>query len=167
MAGLSAAFAARESSAPTWRCARRAAPDAGTITGRSAATRAIACAWRWRAAAARPHARALAARLGRPRRCWNAGSTPVGRTRSGCTWRRAAIRSLGDPVYLRRIPAAAARPARGRAAGALLDFPRQALHAARLGFRHPVTGAALAFATPPPADMAALMASLDAAAGQV
>ena len=46
---------------------------------------------------------------------------------------------VGDPVYLRRIPAAARAlpdPIRQR----LLDFPRQALHAASLGFAHPRTG---------------------------
>ncbi len=58
---------------------------------------------------------------------------------------------IGDPVYLRRRPAAAsllAEPAR-RAA---LDFPRQALHAETLGFLHPGTGATLHFTTPPPED---------------
>ncbi|MGC8477634.1 MAG: RluA family pseudouridine synthase [Acetobacteraceae bacterium] len=66
---------------------------------------------------------------------------------------------VGDPVYLRRVPAAArglAEPLRGR----LLDFPRQALHAASLGFTHPVSGAALRFETPPPEDFAALLAAL-------
>jgi 23S rRNA pseudouridine1911/1915/1917 synthase len=43
----------------------------------------------------------------------------------------------------------------------LLDFPRQALHAARLGFAHPRTGQALSFTTEPPADIAGLIASLD------
>ena len=67
---------------------------------------------------------------------------------------------VGDPVYLRRIPAAArAVPEPIRAS--LLDFPRQALHAARLGFAHPRTGLALSFETPPPADMLALLACLD------
>jgi 23S rRNA pseudouridine1911/1915/1917 synthase len=67
---------------------------------------------------------------------------------------------VGDPVYLRRVPQAArliAEPARGM----LLDFPRQALHAARLGFRHPRSGAELSFETPPPADFLALVAALD------
>jgi 23S rRNA pseudouridine1911/1915/1917 synthase len=68
---------------------------------------------------------------------------------------------IGDPVYLRRVPAAArALPAGLR--GAMLDFPRQALHAARLGFAHPRTGAALSFETPPPPDMQALIAAFDA-----
>jgi 23S rRNA pseudouridine1911/1915/1917 synthase len=42
----------------------------------------------------------------------------------------------------------------------LLDFPRQALHAARLGFAHPRTGVALSFATEPPADMLRLIDAL-------
>jgi len=66
---------------------------------------------------------------------------------------------VGDPVYLRRIPAAArALPPALRAA--MLDFPRQALHAARLGFAHPRTGEALSFETAPPPDMQALIDSL-------
>ncbi len=66
---------------------------------------------------------------------------------------------VGDPVYLRRIPAAA-KLAPPDARAALLDFPRQALHAASLGFRHPRTGAALMFTTPLPADFTALLATL-------
>jgi 23S rRNA pseudouridine1911/1915/1917 synthase len=66
---------------------------------------------------------------------------------------------VGDPVYLRRIPAAA-RLLPEAVRRPLLDFPRQALHAARLGFAHPRTGAALDFRTAPPPDMAALMAML-------
>ena len=66
---------------------------------------------------------------------------------------------VGDPLYLRRVPAVAStlpEPIRLK----LLDFPRQALHAARLGFAHPRTGAALSFATEPPADMLRLIAAL-------
>ncbi len=68
---------------------------------------------------------------------------------------------LGDPLYLRRIPAVARlvpQPLRGQ----LLDFSRQALHAAELGFRHPVTGVRLSFKTPPPSDFKVLLDSLDA-----
>jgi 23S rRNA pseudouridine1911/1915/1917 synthase len=43
----------------------------------------------------------------------------------------------------------------------LLDFPRQALHAARLVFRHPRTARMLAFESAPPEDMRALLAKLD------
>jgi 23S rRNA pseudouridine1911/1915/1917 synthase len=67
---------------------------------------------------------------------------------------------VGDPVYLRRIPAVARavpEPQRGQ----LLDFPRQALHAATLGFRHPRTGEDLQFTAPPPVDFADLLAALD------
>ncbi|HRO11794.1 RluA family pseudouridine synthase [Amaricoccus sp.] len=56
---------------------------------------------------------------------------------------------VGDPVYGRR-----------RAAGPLAAFPRQALHAASLGFVHPITGARLTFASPLPADLEALLATL-------
>ena len=67
---------------------------------------------------------------------------------------------VGDPVYLRRVPAAAKGVAT-TVRGALLDFPRQALHAARLGFAHPRTGAALSFERLMPPDMQALVAALD------
>ncbi|MCB1386451.1 MAG: RluA family pseudouridine synthase [Nitratireductor sp.] len=42
-------------------------------------------------------------------------------------------------------------------------FARQALHAALLGFEHPVTGEALRFEAAPPADFQALLAALEAA----
>lgn len=72
---------------------------------------------------------------------------------------------VGDPVYLRRTPAAARiLPAEIRAP--CLDFPRQALHATRLGFRHPVSGEELVFTTAPPTDFASLLATLDRSAGQ-
>ena len=67
---------------------------------------------------------------------------------------------VGDPVYLRRMPGAA-RTMPEPARSTLLDFPRQALHAARLGFAHPRTGAALSFETAPPVDMRDLIAELD------
>ena len=67
---------------------------------------------------------------------------------------------VGDPVYLRRTPAGA-RLLPATARDALLAFPRQALHAATLGFRHPVSGQPLSFASPLPADFAGLIALLD------
>jgi 23S rRNA pseudouridine1911/1915/1917 synthase len=67
---------------------------------------------------------------------------------------------VGDPVYLRRVPAAA-RTLSEAIGQRLLDFPRQALHAASLGFAHPRTGKRLEFATDPPPDMAALISALD------
>ena len=60
---------------------------------------------------------------------------------------------LGDPVYGRTRPAH--REVLGR-----LGFARQALHAARLGFVHPVTSAALAFESNIPADMQELFSEL-------
>jgi len=69
---------------------------------------------------------------------------------------------IGDPVYLRRIPASA-RGLPMVLREQLLDFPRQALHAARLGFRHPRSGAELLFETPVPADMATLLTALNMA----
>lgn len=62
---------------------------------------------------------------------------------------------LGDPAY----GSGAATPA-VREAIAAAGLKRQALHAAVLGFRHPITGEALRFATAPPADMRALEAAL-------
>lgn len=67
---------------------------------------------------------------------------------------------VGDPVYLRRVPGAA-KFATGEVRQALLDFPRQALHAASLAFDHPRTKARLAFETPLPSDMQALINQLD------
>lgn len=66
---------------------------------------------------------------------------------------------VGDPVYGGpRRPSAGALP--GGGAAAIAAFPRQALHAAVLGFVHPATGAELSFASPWPEDMAALLAAL-------
>jgi 23S rRNA pseudouridine1911/1915/1917 synthase len=65
---------------------------------------------------------------------------------------------VGDPVYghgRRRAPAAA-----GEAGAAAEGFPRQALHAARLGFVHPVTGTSLSFDSPPPEDLDGLLTAL-------
>jgi 23S rRNA pseudouridine1911/1915/1917 synthase len=64
---------------------------------------------------------------------------------------------LGDPVYGSGVPAAPVRAAIDEA-----GLRRQALHAAVLGFVHPVTGEKLRFETPPPADMAALENALAA-----
>jgi 23S rRNA pseudouridine1911/1915/1917 synthase len=55
---------------------------------------------------------------------------------------------LGDPVYGQGAPAAPVREAM-----AACGLERQALHAAILGFVHPVTGERLRFETTPPADM--------------
>ncbi|PWG17171.1 RluA family pseudouridine synthase [Salibaculum griseiflavum] len=70
---------------------------------------------------------------------------------------------IGDPVYGgRRKVSAAGVGATG--VEAVRAFPRQALHAATLGFEHPVTGKMMQFEAPLPQDMAGLMAALRGAA---
>jgi 23S rRNA pseudouridine1911/1915/1917 synthase len=60
---------------------------------------------------------------------------------------------LGDPLYGRSFPAI--RPLLAR-----IGFARQALHAARLGFDHPVGGDRLAFTSTLPVDMRELIVEL-------
>jgi 23S rRNA pseudouridine1911/1915/1917 synthase len=68
---------------------------------------------------------------------------------------------VGDPVYggRRKLPLRALSEEGLQAAR---DFPRQALHAAVLGFVHPVTGAHMQFEAPLPKDMVALIDALRA-----
>lgn len=63
---------------------------------------------------------------------------------------------VGDPTYggKRKLPKAALPES---VADAVRAFPRQALHAAVLGFDHPVTGAQMRFEAPLPRDMADLL----------
>lgn len=63
---------------------------------------------------------------------------------------------VGDPVYggRRKLPKAALPEV---AASAVQRFPRQALHAAVLGFVHPVTGQDMRFEAPLPPDMQELL----------
>ncbi len=66
---------------------------------------------------------------------------------------------IGDPVYGgRRKLAKSALP--DAAIAAIGNFPRQALHAATLGFVHPVTGQQMAFEAELPTDFAELIAAL-------
>ena len=65
---------------------------------------------------------------------------------------------VGDPVYGGRL-----RLPKGGSPEmirAVQDFPRQALHARRLGLVHPVTGEEMSWESPLPADMQALLAVL-------
>ncbi|MBZ0238779.1 MAG: RluA family pseudouridine synthase [Deltaproteobacteria bacterium] len=57
---------------------------------------------------------------------------------------------VGETVYIRDFEAAG---------GALLPAPRLMLHAATLGFAHPITGEPLRFERPPPAEMSAWLAA--------
>ncbi len=66
---------------------------------------------------------------------------------------------VGDPVYGgSRAPSARSLGEAGAAAARA--FPRQALHAATLGFVHPVSGEALRFEAPLPRDMAELLRAM-------
>ena len=70
---------------------------------------------------------------------------------------------IGDPMYGKpmrsgQMPDAVARDCLAE----IRSFRRQALHAASLGFAHPVTGEALHFETPMPDDMAGLVAAVKA-----
>ncbi|MBI1187658.1 MAG: RluA family pseudouridine synthase [Alphaproteobacteria bacterium] len=64
---------------------------------------------------------------------------------------------VGDPLYGKGRAFKAISPHAEEAAAAVSAFPRQALHAAVLGFKHPVTNDELRFESPPPADMQALL----------
>ncbi len=65
---------------------------------------------------------------------------------------------VGDPVYggRLRLPAGATPALRDM----LQHFPRQALHAARLGLEHPRTGESMSWSAPLPEDMQQLLALL-------
>ncbi|MGE0596460.1 MAG: RluA family pseudouridine synthase [Hyphomonadaceae bacterium] len=64
---------------------------------------------------------------------------------------------IGDPLYGKQRGLRAEGPHAEAADEAVRAFPRQALHAAVLGFAHPVSGVALRFTSELPADMQALL----------
>jgi 23S rRNA pseudouridine1911/1915/1917 synthase len=67
---------------------------------------------------------------------------------------------VGDPVYGNpRYPRVREAALKKR----LLEFPRQALHAERVAFHHPVTQELVEIVAPLPADLAGLIAEIDAA----
>lgn len=65
---------------------------------------------------------------------------------------------LGDPVYGGKRRLSKALSEAGRAAGE--GFSRQALHAATLGFVHPVSGETMRFSSPLPEDIERLLTAL-------
>ena len=71
---------------------------------------------------------------------------------------RVHLTSINHPLL--GVPAYGRVPAKLRRVLAEHAFARQALHAAVLGFVHPVSGAALRFESPLPADMADLLVDL-------
>lgn len=68
---------------------------------------------------------------------------------------------IGDTTYgrARHVPRAKS-PEQEKAFAAVREFPRQALHARLLGFKHPTSQKKLRFESPWPADLAELIASL-------
>jgi 23S rRNA pseudouridine1911/1915/1917 synthase len=96
-----------------------------------------------------PEARPLAARLACRLETGRTHQIRVHLASKGCP-------CLGDPIYGSGPPAEPVRKAIAEA-----GLKRQALHAAVLGFRHPVTGEALRFESPLPDDMARLQALLE------
>ena len=72
---------------------------------------------------------------------------------------------VGDPLYGRGPGLPGLKPgdaAADAAIAALGRFRRQALHARRLGFRHPISGEDLCFEATPPEDFARLVRALEA-----
>jgi 23S rRNA pseudouridine1911/1915/1917 synthase len=65
---------------------------------------------------------------------------------------------VGDAIYGKRL--VLPKGCTPRLEAALRGFRRQALHAARLAFDHPISGKPLEFETPVPADFADLLAAL-------
>ncbi|HEY3909294.1 MAG TPA: RluA family pseudouridine synthase [Stellaceae bacterium] len=66
---------------------------------------------------------------------------------------------IGDPVYGRRAGRAISHA--GEVGERIAAFPRQALHARRLGFAHPASGKMLAFDSPLPPALHALFTDLE------
>jgi len=79
---------------------------------------------------------------------------------------RVHLASIGHPVAGDAVYGGTRTPAsrRTEVRSALRTLERPALHAARLAFTHPATGERLAFESPLPADLAAVVARLRAAA---
>ena len=65
---------------------------------------------------------------------------------------------VGETVYIRDVLRAGGKP---------LPAARLMLHAARLGFSHPVTGAPIDLASPPPPDYVAVFESLGGSRGDL
>jgi 23S rRNA pseudouridine1911/1915/1917 synthase len=79
---------------------------------------------------------------------------------------RVHLSELGSPILadtLYGIRQRLDQPARLKGLGWELGLKRQALHAATLGFTHPITGERLSFEAPLPEDMARCLAHLRAA----
>lgn len=80
---------------------------------------------------------------------------------------RVHLASLGHPVLGDAAygPGARRWPGQPALEQAMRAFPRQALHAAQVRFRHPTHGDCMTFSSPVPTDMAALLAQLRSLTG--
>ncbi len=87
-------------------------------------------------------------------------SKPGAPTRFECTLRTSDYPIVGDRVYGGRL--ALPKGASEELRTALREFPRQALHAARLQLEHPVGGKPLEASAPLPEDMVRLLGMLAA-----
>lgn len=74
-----------------------------------------------------------------------------------------ALPVVGDPVYGRARYEKVRDPALKKI---LAEFPRQALHAERVGFRHPATNEAMEIRAPLPEDFSALLSAIEAAVSE-
>jgi 23S rRNA pseudouridine1911/1915/1917 synthase len=72
---------------------------------------------------------------------------------------------VGDQVYGKK--GVSRNSAAGCGRDFMVKFPRQALHARSLGFKHPVSGKYHEFTTSVPADIEYLLKNLDELAGSV
>ncbi len=73
---------------------------------------------------------------------------------------RVHLASIGHPIVGDATYGGRRRPAPGEAGSVLAACPRQALHAARLAFTHPVTGAPLVLESPLPGDLRGVLDGL-------
>ena len=103
------------------------------------------------------------------RQRWPAHTLVEARLETGRTHQiRAHLAAVGHPLVGDRRYGArgiVARTATDEAATVVRSFGRQALHACKLAFAHPLSGEPLAFESPLPADMEQLLRSLAAAPG--
>ena len=90
-------------------------------------------------------------------------SRPAARIRSACTSPISATRSWAIRSTRSGFKAKAETSARAGASGRCARSSRQALHAAELGFEHPRPGKPLHFKSALPADIAAVLPTLDPA----
>ena len=85
---------------------------------------------------------------------------------------RVHMNHIGHPIFADEVYGGGAQKIKGiapqfreKASGLLRSAGRQMLHAADLGFQHPVSGEAMQFRAPPPADMQGVLSDLGMTSG--